>query len=413
MTRDAEPAGRHSHLQVGIDDIREAAALLKGVVQKTPVERSSALASVVGAPVFLKCENLQRSGSFKLRGAYVRMARLSEEEKARGVVAASAGNHAQGVALGARLLGIRAVVYMPTDAALPKIAATREYGAEVRLVGTTVDDALAAAHEESLRSGAVLIHPYDHADVVAGQGTIALEILEQVPDVRTVVVPVGGGGLAAGIVAAFAEIAPHVKVVGVQSARAGGYLGSLAAGVPTKATTASTMADGIAVSTPGRVPFEIIRDGGAQIRTVSEEDLSRALLFIAERAKLVVEPAGVAGVAALMAYPGEYEGPVVAVLSGGNIDPLVLLRVVRHGLASAGRYLQLRVRLIDRPGALAGLLQDLASSGGNVMHVDHVRTGVDLAIDEVEVTMQVETKGPEHCAALLDHLRAEGYTLSD
>ena len=413
MTHDPQVAVRRSHLRVGIDDIREAATMLEGVVTVTPVERSSALASVVGAPVFLKCENLQRSGSFKLRGAYVRMARLTEEEKARGVVAASAGNHAQGVALGARLLGIRAVVYMPTDAALPKIAATREYGAEVRLVGTSVDDALAAAHEESVRSGAVLIHPYDHEDVVAGQGTIALEILEQVPDVRTVVVPVGGGGLAAGIVAAFAEIAPHVTVVGVQSARAGGYLGSLAAGVPTRATTASTMADGIAVSTPGHVPFEIIRDGGAQIRTVSEEDISRALLFIAERAKLVVEPAGVAGVAALMAYPGEYEGPVVAVLSGGNIDPLVLLRVVRHGLASAGRYLQLRVRLIDRPGALAGLLQDLASAGGNVMHVDHVRTGVDLAIDEVEVTMQVETKGPEHCAALLDHLRAEGYSLSE
>lgn len=411
---DLEPiVPRRPRLRVGIEAIREAAALLEGVVAVTPVERSSALASVVGAPVFLKCENLQRSGSFKLRGAYVRMARLTEEEKARGVVAASAGNHAQGVALGARLLGIRAVVYMPTDAALPKIAATREYGAEVRLVGTTVDDVLAAAHEESLRSGAILIHPFDHEDVVAGQGTIALEILEQVPDVRTVVVPVGGGGLAAGMVAAMAEIAPHVTVVGVQSARAGGYLGSLAAGVPTRATTASTMADGIAVSTPGKVPFEIIRDGGAQIRTVTEEDLSRALLFIAERAKLVVEPAGVAGVAALMAYPGEFEGPVVAVLSGGNIDPLVLLRVVRHGLASAGRYLQLRVRLIDRPGALAGLLQDLASSGGNIMHVDHVRTGVDLAIDEVEVTMQVETKGPEHCAALLDHLRAEGYNLSE
>lgn len=405
MTGVGQVRPRHPRLRVGIEAVRAAATLLEGVVAVTPVERSSALASVVGAPVFLKCENLQRSGSFKLRGAYVRMARLTAQEKARGVVAASAGNHAQGVALGARLLGIRAVVYMPTDAALPKIAATREYGAEVRLVGTTVDDVLAAAHEESVRTGAILIHPFDHEDVVAGQGTIALEILEQVPDVRTIVVPVGGGGLAAGMVAALAEIAPHVTVVGVQAARAGGYLGSLAAGVPTKSITASTMADGIAVSTPGQVPFEIIRDGGAQIRIVSEEDLSRALLFIAERAKLVVEPAGVAGVAALMAYPGEYEGPVVVVLSGGNIDPLVLLRVVRHGLASAGRYLQLRVRLVDRPGALAALLQDLASSGGNIMHVDHVRTGVDLAIDEVEVTMQVETKGPEHCAALLEHLR--------
>lgn len=400
-------------LSVGIETILDAARLLQGVSTVTPVERSSALAKIVGAPVYLKCENLQRSGSFKIRGAYVRMARLSPAERARGVVAASAGNHAQGVALGARLLGIDSVVYMPTDAALPKIAATREYGAEVRLVGTTVDDVLTAAREESERTGAVLIHPFDHVDIVAGQATVALEILEQVPNVRTVVVPVGGGGLAAGVVAAMAELAPQVRVVGVQAARAGGYLGSLAAGRPTKALMRSTMADGIAVSTPGAVPFEIICNGGGEIRTVSEEDLSRALLFIAERAKLVVEPAGVAGVAALMAHPEEYDGPVVAVLSGGNIDPLILLRVLRHGLSSAGRYLQLRVKLVDRPGALAELLQDLARSGGNIMHVDHVRTGTDLAIDQVEVTMQVETKGPEHCAALLDHLRAEGYDLSD
>lgn len=402
-----------SDLRVGIAEIRAAAALLDGISTVTPVEPSNALSAIVGAPAYLKCENLQRSGSFKIRGAYVRMARLSDEEKARGVVAASAGNHAQGVALAARLLGIRAIVYMPTDAALPKVAATRDYGAEVRLVGTSVDDVLVAAREESERTGAVLIHPFDHEDIVAGQATVALEILEQVPDVRTVVVPVGGGGLAAGIVAAMAELAPHVRVVGVQASRASGYQVSLAAGVPTKFAPMSTMADGIAVSTPGVVPFEIIRGLGTEIRTVSEEDLSRALLFVAERAKLVVEPAGVAGVAALMAHPEEYEGPVVAVLSGGNIDPLVLLRVVRHGLAAAGRYLQVRVRLVDRPGALAGLLQDLARHGGNIMHVDHVRTGIDLAIDEVEVTMQVETKGPEHCAALLDHLRHEGYTLSE
>lgn len=412
-----DPARRdpsRSALSVGIEDIRDAARALHGVATVTPVERSSALAGVVGVPVFLKCENLQRSGSFKIRGAYVRMSRLSEAERARGVVAASAGNHAQGVALAARLLGIRSVVYMPTDAALPKVAATREYGAEVRLVGTTVDDVLTAAREESERSGAVLIHPFDHVDVVAGQATVALEILEQVPDVKTVVVPVGGGGLGAGVVAAMAAVAPHVRVVGVQAARAGGYLQSLAAGEPTKTVTASTMADGIAVSTPGHVPFQIIKDGGGHIRTVSEEDISRALLFVAERAKLIVEPAGVAAVAALMAHPEEYDdGPVVAVLSGGNIDPLVLLRVLRHGLASAGRYMQLRVRLVDRPGALADLLQDLARSGGNIMHVDHVRTGVDLAIDEVEVTMQVETKGPEHCAALLDHLRGEGYRISE
>src|SRR5690606_30369211 len=221
----------------------------------------------------LKCENLQRAGSFKVRGAYVRMARLSDEEKARGVVAASAGNHAQGVAFAAGLLGIRAVVYMPVDAALPKVAATREYGAEVRLVGVDVDETLAAAKAEAERTGAVFIHPFDHPDVVAGQGTLALEILEQVPDVRTVVMPLGGGGLVAGVAAAMAEAAPHVKVVGVQAARAAAYPGSLAAGVPTTSLARSTMADGIAVGTPGPVPFSIVSELGSEVRTVTEDEL--------------------------------------------------------------------------------------------------------------------------------------------
>lgn len=394
-------------------DVRSAAVLLDGVASRTPVEDSRALSQIAGVQVWLKCENLQRSGSFKVRGAYVRMAHLDEAERARGVVAASAGNHAQGVALAARLLGIDAVVYMPVDAALPKVAATREYGAQVRLVGTTVDEALAAAHAEAERTGAVLIHPFDHRDIVAGQGTVALEILEQVPDVATIVVPVGGGGLAAGIAATVAELRPDVHVVGVQAAQASAYPASLAAGHPVQATKMHTMADGIAVGLPGQVPFELIRSTGCEIRTVSEEDLSRALLLVAERAKLLVEPAGAAAVAALMAAPGTFTGPVVAVLSGGNIDPLVLLRVVRHGLASAGRYLQLRVVLTDTPGALAQLLAALAGTGGNVMHVQHVRTGIALAIDEVEIEVQVETKGPEHCEQVLEHVRAAGFRVQN
>jgi threonine dehydratase len=396
-----------------LTDVRAAAALLEGIATRTPVEDSRALSQIAGVQVRLKCENLQRSGSFKVRGAYVRMAHLDEAEKARGVVAASAGNHAQGVALAARLLGIDAVVYMPVDAALPKVAATREYGAEVRLVGTTVDEALAAAQAEAERTGAVLIHPFDHRDIIAGQGTVALEILEQVPDVATIIVPVGGGGLAAGIAATVAELRPDVHVVGVQAARAAAYPASLAAGRPVRATELHTMADGIAVGLPGQVPFEVIRSTGCEIRTVSEEDVSRALLLVAERAKMLVEPAGAAAVAALMAAPGEFEGPVVAVLSGGNIDPLVLLRVVRHGLASAGRYLQLRVVLTDTPGALAQLLAALAGTGGNVMHVQHVRTGVALAIDEVEIEVQVETKGPEHCEQVIEHLRAAAFRVQN
>ncbi|WP_066584895.1 threonine ammonia-lyase [Cellulomonas timonensis] len=395
-----------------VDEVRAAAALLDGIATRTPVDASRALSQAAGADVWLKCENLQRAGSFKIRGAYVRMARLDAQERARGVIAASAGNHAQGVALAARLLGIDAVVYMPVDAALPKVAATREYGAEVRLVGSSVDEALVAALAESERTGAVLIHPFDHRDVVAGQGTIALEILEQVPDVATILVPVGGGGLAAGIAATVAELRPDVRVVGVQAARAAAYPASMAAGRPVPAASVRTMADGIAVGTPGIVPFEMLHALGCEIRTVTEEDLSRALLLVAERAKLLVEPSGAAAVAALMAAPaGTFQGPAVAVLSGGNIDPLVLLRVVRHGLASAGRYLQLRVKVDDSPGALAGLLGELAATGGNVMHVSHVRTGTGLAIDEVEIEVQVETKGPEHCVQVREHVLSAGFRL--
>lgn len=397
---------------VSIESIRAAAELLEGVSRNTPMESSRALSQYTGSETFLKCENLQRSGSFKLRGAYVRMARLSQAEKDRGVVAASAGNHAQGVALAAQMLGIRSVVYMPSDAALPKISATREYGAEVRLVGTSVDDALAAAEEESKKTGAVLIHPFDNNDIISGQATVALEILAQVPEVRTVLAPVGGGGLVAGLVAAFGQIAPQVKVIGVEAERASTYMASLAAGHPVTSQVKSTMADGIAVSTAGQKPFDIIARGNAEVVTVSEADISKALLFITERAKLVVEPAGVVGAAAVLAYPGRFTGPVVVLLSGGNIDPNIMLRVVRHGLVAAGRFLVMTVYLTDRAGALAHMLLDLASQNANIMHVDHVRTGVDLAIDEVEVTMQIETKGPEHCAALIKHMTNKGYKLA-
>ena len=337
-------------------------------------------------------------GSFKLRGAYVRMARLSPEEQARGVVAASAGNHAQGVALAARMLGLDAVVFMPADAALPKIAATRDYGARVELVGASVDEALVHAREYAERTGAVLIHPFDHEDVVAGQGTIALEIVEQVPDVATVVVPIGGGGLAAGVVAALAELRPDVRVIGVQAARAASYPGVARGRPPDPGARAADhgrrhrgrAARRRAVRDPGRRTT-------SRCVTVSEEDLSRALLLVAERAKMLVEPSGAAAAAAVMAGVGPLEGPVVAILSGGNIDPLVLMRVVRHGLASAGRFLQLQVRIDDTPGALADLLRALADTGGNVMHVSHARTVGDLQLDEVAIEVQVETKGPDHC----------------
>ena len=394
---------------VDLAAVHRAASALAGTAARTPIEHCRALTELLGTQVWFKCENLQRAGSFKIRGAYTRLSRLSPEERERGVVAASAGNHAQGVALAARELGIKATVFMPADAALPKLAATRDYGADVVLGGASLDEAIVDAHEFAQRTGAVFISPFDHPDIVAGQGTVALEILEQVPDVKTVVVPLGGGGLAAGIAAALAEAAPHVAVVGVQAEQVAAYPTSLAQGRPVAVPVRATMADGIAVGQPGQVPFDILASARVPVRTVTEEDLSRALLLVIERAKMLVEPSGAAGVAALMQDPTAFEGPVVVILSGGNVDPLVLLRVLRHGMTAAGRYLGLRIKISDRPGGLAALLADVAEASANVMHVSHVRTGPHLAIDEVEVDVQVETKGDEHCAEVVTHLESAGY----
>ena len=366
---------------IGLADVRAAAELLQGVTDHTPVQLSRALSHVVGTEVWLKCENLQRTGSFKLRGAYVRMARLSAQEQSRGVVAASAGNHAQGVALAARMLGIESVVFMPVDAALPKIAATREYGARVESVGTSVDEALQHAHEYADRTGAVLIHPFDHEDVVAGQGTIALEIAEQVPDVATVLVPIGGGGLAAGVVAALAELRPSVRVVGVQAERAASYPASLAAGHPVPAPELRTMADGIAVGVPGTVPFGILSEHRIPVRTVSEEDLSRALLLVAERAKLLVEPSGAAAVASLMASPG---GPARG-RSSRSCPAATSTRsssCAWSGTGSRPRAGSCSCASVSTtpPAPWRSLLHDLAATGANVMHVSHARTGADARV---------------------------------
>ncbi|MFI1965544.1 threonine ammonia-lyase [Streptomyces pathocidini] len=397
--------------EITIDEVRAAHKLLSGVARMTAMEGSRHLSQLVGTPVHLKCENLQRTGSFKVRGAYVRIAGLGPGQRAAGVVAASAGNHAQGVALAASLLGVRSTVFMPSGAPLPKVAATREYGAEVRLHGQVVDETLRAAQEYARETGAVFIHPFDHRDVVAGQGTVGLEILEQCPEVRTIVVGIGGGGLAAGIAVAVKALRPDVRVVGVQAEGAAAYPPSLAAGRPVVLESMATMADGIKVGRPGEVPFKIIGDLVDEVRTVSEDELSSALLLCLERAKLVVEPAGASSVAALLSRPGTFEGPVVAVLSGGNVDPLLMQRVLRHGMAAAGRYLSLRLRLTDRPGALATLLGVLSVVDANVLDVSHVRTDPRLGLTEAEVELHLETKGPEHCAELEAALREAGYTI--
>jgi threonine dehydratase len=405
-------------LPVTFDDVEAAGQLLKGVVRRTPVLRSRALSDRLGGPVYLKCENLQRAGSFKIRGAYTRMARLSPEEKARGVVAASAGNHAQGVALAARLLDVPARVYMPAGAPLPKVDATRGYGAEVVLIGDTVDECLISAEKWAIESGAVLIHPFDHPDVVAGQGTVGLELLEQLPEVRTVLVSAGGGGLLAGIATVLKHRRPNIRVVGVQAEAAAAYPPSLAAGHPQTLESMSTMADGIAVGRPGDVPFAIVDGLVDELLTVSDELISRAMLLLLERQKLLVEPAGAVAVAALLTGGDEgaevgkieaFDPPVVAVLSGGNVDPLLLMRLIRHGMAAAGRYLRLRVRLADSPGSLAGLLARLAATGANVLEVEHVRTGPQIPVNHVEIAVWLETRGRDHCDRVVVDLAVAGY----
>jgi threonine dehydratase len=394
---------------LGLADIEAARTLLAEVTRVTPLEPSRPLAAALGGPVWLKCENLQRAGSYKVRGAYVRIARLSPAERARGVVAASAGNHAQGVALAAGLLGTTATVFMPVNAPLPKVAATKGYGAHIELVGNSVDEALDEAREFAERTGAVLIHPFDHRDVIAGQGSVALEILEQCPEVRTIVTAVGGGGLVSGIAVAAKGLRPDIRVIGVQAAEAAAFPASLQAGEPIRLSRLSTIADGIAVGRPGDITFAHVSKLVDEVVTVTEEDLSRALLMLLERNKLVVEPAGAAGAAALLAGVVQVETPAVVVLSGGNIDPLLLLRVIGHGLAAAGRYLRFTVRCSDLPGQLALLLERIAEQRGNVVDVEHRRHGPHLRLGEVEVALSVETRGVEHSERLIGVLRASGY----
>ncbi|MFF2860223.1 threonine ammonia-lyase [Streptomyces rubiginosohelvolus] len=397
------------HPALILDDVRGAQKMLDGVARVTALEGSRHLTELVGAPVHLKCENLQRTGSFKLRGAYVRISGLTPVERAAGVVAASAGNHAQGVALASSLLGVRSTVFMPVGAPLPKVAATREYGAEVRLHGQVVDETLAAAQRYAEETGAVFIHPFDHPDIIAGQGTVGLEILEQCPEVRTIVLGIGGGGFAAGVAVAVKALRPDVRIVGVQAEGAACYPPSLAAGYPVSLDAPATMADGIKVGRPGDVPFALVEELVDEVRTVTEDELSRALLLCLERAKLVVEPAGASPVAALLSDPKAFRGPVVAVLSGGNVDPLLMQRILRHGMSAAGRYLSLRLRLTDRPGALAALLATLTVADANVLDISHVRTDPRLGLTEAEVDLYLETKGPQHCADVEETLRAEGY----
>ncbi|MDE3189613.1 MAG: threonine ammonia-lyase [Acidobacteriota bacterium] len=378
-------------------DIEAARARLDGVARVTPVYRSETLCNACGREVHLKAENLQRTGSFKVRGAYNRLSMLSEGQRASGVVAASAGNHGQAVAWAAREVGTRARIFMPQDAAMAKVEATRHYGAEVELTGSAIEEALEAAQAYVSETGATLIHPFEDPAIIAGQGTIGLELLERVEGLSTVIIPIGGGGLASGISLALRAVKPDLHVVGVQAA------GTLPGGA------GYTIADGIAVKKPGDLTMSILERTLDEIVSVTDEEISEAIVLLLERTKLVVEGAGAVGVAALLSGKVGGRGTVVPILSGGNIDATLLISVMRHGLAAAGRYLVLRTRVPDRPGELAKLLTLLARERVNVVEVEHQRETTYVAVGETGVELTLLTRDPAHCDEIVAHLARFGY----
>ena len=401
---------------ITLEDFEHAQAVVSKVALETPLQTSRFLSDFTGASkLYMKCENLQRTGAYKLRGAYLRISQLSDEEKAGGVVAASAGNHAQGVAFAARELGIPATIFMPRGVALPKLQATRAYGADVVLRGIVVEEALRAAKEFAEATGAVYIHPFDHREIIIGQGTIALEMLEQAPDIETLIVPIGGGGLISGVATAAklkaASLGRTLRVVGVQAENAAAYPPSLQAGKPTQIEVRPTIADGIAVGIPGLLNFEYVREFVDEVVTVSEDDIARAILMLLERAKMVVEPAGAVGIAAIIARKVECSGPSATILSGGNIDPMLLQRVISYGLAADERYLKLRIMLPDRPGQLARTAELVAEADANVVEVLHTRHGSGLQINEAELELHIETRGHDHRDEVISKLRDAGYSI--
>jgi threonine dehydratase len=373
-------------------DIEEARRRLEGVAQVTPIHFSETFSRLAGRRVLLKAENLQRTGAFKVRGAVNKIATLSPSEREAGVVAASAGNHGQAVAWAAREAGIGATVFMPLEAPMAKVDATRNYGAETRLVGERFEEALEAATAYVEECGATFLHPFEDPSVIAGQGTIGLELAEQVPDAGTVVIPVGGGGLASGISLALRELRPGIRIVGVRAGLSG-----------------YTIADGIFVKQQGEGTMRILEETLDDLVDVTDEQISEAIVLLLERAKLVVEGAGAVGVAALLADKVGGEGAVAIVLSGGNIDPSLLITVMRHGLTLAGRYLVVRTRVPDRPGELVKLLNLVAAERVNVVSVEHHREGIAVSVAETEVELTLGTRDEEHAAALLERMRDWGY----
>ena len=382
-------------------DIRAAKERIRGAARETPVYVSESFERMTGREVWLKAENLQRTGSFKIRGAVNCVATLTDEERAAGVVAVSAGNHAQAVAWAAREAGIHATIFMPQDTPVAKVEATQNYGATIELGGEMFDDAYEHASSYAETSGATFVHPFEDERVIAGQGTLGLELVEQLPDVGTIVVPIGGGGLASGIAIAAKELKPGLRIVGVQAAACAPFAGGESHGF--------TIAEGIAVKNPGELTLSIVRDLLDDVVTVTDEEISKAIVLSLERAKLLVEGAGAAPLAALLADRVGGEGPVAVLLSGGNIDPSLLITVMRHGLTLAGRYLVVRTRISDRPGELVKLLSRIAQERVNLVSVEHHREGIQLSVAETEVELTLSTRDEAHALGLLEAMQLWGY----
>jgi len=385
-------------------DIVAAQERLAGVAQVTPVHSSNTLGGIVGRTVLLKAENLQLTGSFKIRGAYNTIAQLTGEERDRGVVTSSAGNHGQAVAWAARQAGIAATIFVPAGAPMAKVDAARGYGAEVVLGGESFDDAVAAGRAHVETTGATFVHAFDDPRVVAGQGTLGLELAEQLPPgPGTVVIPIGGGGLASGIAIALRELRPELALVGVQAAACAPFAG--------RAPIGPTIADGIAVKYPAELTSGILRDLLDEVVVVDDEAISQALVLLLERSKLVVEGAGAAPVAALLQGLVPGDGPVCAVLAGGNIDATTLVSVTRFGLTSSGRYLVVAILIPDRPGQLARIVAAVAEQRANILSITHHREGRNIGVLETEAELTLETRGEEHSSALIEALSAEGFAV--
>lgn len=397
---------------LGLKDVQAAHEVVRGQVRHTPVKRSSSLSALTGADFWLKLENFQRTGSFKVRGALNKVHHLTAAERKAGVVCASAGNHAQGVAYAATQAGVKSTVFMPEDAPLAKLMATRGYGADVRLVGRDYQEAYEAAFAYQEQHGATFVHAYDDHLVMAGQGTIGLELMADIAKLDTVLVPIGGGGLICGIAAAVKGLNPKARIIGVQAEGASTIAPSLQKGRPVTLDTASTMADGIAVRKTGELTFPIIKDLVDEVVTVSESEIASAILFLLERSKAVVEGAGAVSLAAAMHRKVDLKGrQACAVISGGNIDMTLVSRIIQRGLVKTGRIAVLSTEISDRPGSLAAFLDVLAKNKASVIELNHNRDRLDLALNRTEVEVHVETRGPEHITDLKRNLAAGGYVV--